>query len=87
MPWNAVTPWEKEVISSKTALRAVGNWLFGGTRVYLLSAPSRMLKQKQIHWDRQTCDVEDSDGKVLYEVPWDRLEFWDPVEYHLPDDE
>ena len=87
MPWNAVTPWEKEIIGSKTALRAVGNWLFGGSKVYLLSAPGRMLKQRKIHWGRQTCDVEDPDGKVLYEVPWDRLEFWDPVEYNLPDDD
>ncbi len=45
-----------------------------------------MLKQRKIHWDRQTCDVEDADGKVLYDVPWDSLEFWDPVEYNLPDD-
>ncbi len=46
-----------------------------------------MLKQRKIHWDRQTCDVEDEDGTVLYDVPWDSLEFWDPVEYNLPDDE
>ena len=87
MPWNAVTPWEKEVISSKTALRAIGNWLFGGSKVYLLSTPGRMLKQRKIHWDRQTCDVEDTDGRVIYDVPWDDLEFWDPVDYHLPDED
>jgi hypothetical protein len=46
-----------------------------------------MLKQRKIHWDQQTCDVEDADGKVLYDVSWDDLEFWDPVDYHLPDDE
>jgi len=46
-----------------------------------------MLKQKQIHWDRQTCDVEDEDGTVIHDVPWDDLEFADDVECHLPGDE
>ena len=87
LPWTYVTPWKNKVTSSKTALRAVGNWLFGGSKVYLLSAPGRMLRQRKIHWDRQSCDVEDADGEVLYDVPWDDLEFWDPVEYNLPDDE
>ncbi len=45
-----------------------------------------MLKQRKIHWDRQTCDVEDEDGNVFYDVSWDDLEFWDDVEYHLPDE-
>jgi len=75
------------MIETRSVTQVIGDWLFRGTRLYLLSAPGRMLEQRKIHWGRQTCDVEDPDGKVLYEVPWDRLEFWDPVEYNLPDDD
>jgi hypothetical protein len=28
--------------------------------------------------------VEDEDGNVLYDVPWDRLEFADDIEFHFP---
>jgi hypothetical protein len=68
-------------------MRAVGDWLFGKNLVYRLSEPDRMLKQTQIHWDRQTCDVEDEDGRVFHDVSWDDIDFWDPVDYHLPGDE
>ncbi len=74
-------------IRSKPLMQAVGDWLFRGNRVYLLLAPNRMLKQRKIHWDRQSCDVEDEDGNLFYDVPWDDLEFWDDVEFHFPDDE
>ena len=46
-----------------------------------------MLKQRQIHWDKQTCDLEDEDGTMFYDVSWDDLEFADDVECHLPGDE
>lgn len=82
IPWVYVSPWQENQTSALT--RAVGNWLFGGNRVYRLSEPDRMLKQKKIHWDRQSCDVEDEDGRVFYDVSWDDLEFWEPVEFHLP---
>ncbi len=36
LPWTYVTPWKNKVASSKTALRAVSDWLFRGSRVYLL---------------------------------------------------
>jgi hypothetical protein len=85
IPWAYVSSWERRRTSALT--QAVGNWLFGKNRVYRLSEPDRMLRQRKIHWDRQTCDVEDEDGQVFYEVPWDDLEFADDVEYHLPDDE
>ncbi len=75
------------MIETRSVTQVIGDWLFRGTHVYLLSTPDRMLKQRKIHWDRQTCDVEDEDGKVLYDVPWDNLEFWDPVDYYLPDDD
>ena len=84
MPWAYVSPWKEKRTSALT--QAVGNWLFRGSRVYRLSEPDRMLKQRKIHWDRQTCDVEDADGKVFYDVPWDHLEFADRVDYHLPDE-
>ena len=77
-PWDMVTPWKDEVISSKTVMRAIGNSMFRRNRVYKLSEPDRALKQKQIHWDTETCDVEDEDGTVSYDVPWDELEFADP---------
>jgi hypothetical protein len=85
IPWAYVSPWEQRRTSALT--QAVGNWLFGKNRVYRLSEPDRTLKQRKIHWDRQTCDVEDEDGQVFYEVPWDDLEFADDVESHLPGDE
>jgi hypothetical protein len=87
MPWHHLAPWKKEIIRSEIVTLAIGDWLFGKNLVYRLSEPDRMLKQKQIHWDRQTCDVEDEDGKVFYDVSWDDLEFADDVEFHLPDDE
>lgn len=86
MPWYLVMPWKKEVIRSKTLTRAVGDWLFCGNRVYLLPEPDRMLKTRKINWDGETSDVEDEQGRVYREVPWDTLEFWDPVDFHLPDD-
>ena len=52
-----------------------------------LSEPERALKQRKIHWDTETCDVEDEDGRVFYSVPWDDLEFVDDVDYHFPEDE
>jgi hypothetical protein len=87
MPWHLVKPWKKEVIRSRTVMRALGDWLFRGNRVYLLPEPDRMLRTRKINWDRETSDVEDEHGKVYREVPWDTLEFWEPVDYHLPDDE
>ena len=85
LPWAYVSPWKEKQAGALN--QAIGNWLFGGNRVYRLSEPNRMLKQREIHWDRQTCDVEDEDGTVLYNVPWDELEFADDVEFHLPEDE
>jgi hypothetical protein len=82
MPWAYLSPWKEKRTSALT--QALGNWLFGRNLVYRLSEPDRMLKQKKIHWDRQTCDVEDEDGTVFYDVSWDELEFWDPVECRLP---
>lgn len=74
-------------MESRCPMQAIGDWLFGRNRVYLLSEPDRVLKQRKIHWDRQCVDVEDEDGRVFYDVPWDDLEFVDDVEYHFPDDE
>jgi hypothetical protein len=88
MPWAYVSPWRQTREKRTSALtQAIGNWLFGGNLVYRLSEPDRMLKQRKIHWDRQTCDVEGSDGTMISDVPWDELEFADGVEFHLPDDE
>lgn len=76
---------QEESIKSRTTTNAIGNWLFRGNRVYKMSEPDRMLQQRTIHWDRETSDVEDEDGVIYYNVPWDELEFWNPVEYHVPD--
>jgi hypothetical protein len=78
---------EGKSIPSKTVMQAVGDWLFRGNRVYKLSVPNRMLTTKRINWDRETSDVQDEDGKVFYDVSWDDLEFWNPEDYHLPEDE
>src|SRR5208283_5507892 len=64
---------EGKSIPPKTVMQAVGNWLFRGSRVYMLSAPNRMLKTVRINWDRETSDVEDEDGNVFYGVAWDSL--------------
>lgn len=68
-----------------TTVTAIGNWLFGGNRVFRLSDPSKMLTQKTIHWDKETCDVEDQNGTIIYDVPWAELDFWDDMEYHIAD--
>jgi hypothetical protein len=87
MPWHHLIPLKKKTTRSNTVMRAVGDWLFGRNLVYRLSEPDRMLKQRRIHWDRQTCDVEDGDGTVFYGVRWDELEFVDDdVEYHFPEE-
>jgi len=75
-----------KAMRSKTVIQAVGDWLFRGNRVYMLSAPNRMLKTVRINWDRETSDVEDEDGNVFYGVAWDSLEFWDDVECNFPDE-
>ncbi len=77
---------ECKAIRSKTVMQAIGDWLFRGNRVYRLSAPNRMLTTSKIHWDRETSDVEDENGNVFYDVPWDDLEFWNPEDYHLADE-
>jgi len=88
IPWAYVSPWkEAQEGRTNTLTQAIGNWLFGRNRVYRLSEPDRMLKQTKIHWNRHTCDVQAQDGTVFLDIPWDDLEFWDPVDYHLPDDE
>jgi len=79
-------PAQGKSIRSKTVMQAIGDWLFRGNLVYRLSEPDRILKQRKIHWDKQTCDVEDEDGTVFYNVPWDDLEFVDDIEFHLPDE-
>jgi len=86
-PWSSVSPWKRRVNRSAAVMHAIGNWLFGGSKVFRLSEPDRMLKQRRVHWDTQTCDVEDEDGKVVYHVPWDELEFLDPSNYHFAGDE
>ena len=50
IPWSAVTPWKRETIRSQTVIQALGNCLFLGNRVYRLSEPDRLLKQKKINW-------------------------------------
>ena len=75
-----------KAIRSKTVMQAIGDWLFRGNRVYTLSAPNRMLTTKRINWDRETSDVEDENGNVFYDFPWDDLEFWNPEDYHLADE-
>jgi hypothetical protein len=78
---------ESKIIRSKTEMEAIGSWLFRGSQVYLLDQPHRMLTTKRINWDEQTTDVQDADGHVFYDIPWDDLEFWNPDDYHFPDDE
>lgn len=65
LPWRPVSPRKKEVIKSKTVMNAIGNWLFRRNPVYLLSEPDRILKQRKIHWAKETSDVEDEDGRVI----------------------
>ena len=73
-------------MKARSSLQAVGDWLFRGSRVYLSSEPDKMLKTVKINWDKETSDVEDEQGRVFYDIPWDDLEFWDPEDYHLPDE-
>ena len=87
MPWSYVKPFKEGNIRSKTVMKAIGNWLFGGNLVYLLSEPDRKLKTLKINWDKGSSDVEDEDGTVFQDISWDDLEFWNPVDYHFPEDE
>ena len=73
----------REDTTSTTAMRAVYNWLFRGSEVYLLSEPENILKTVKINWDRGTTDVEDESGKVFYDIPWTDVEFLHPENYHL----
>lgn len=74
------------MIEAYSITQALGDALFRNSRVFLLSEPDRVLKQRKIHWNRQTCDVEDEDGQVFYDVSWDDLEFVDDIEFHLADE-
>jgi hypothetical protein len=82
--WSDVEPYKPRT-KSKAMTHDVGNWLFGGSRVYMLSEPEKMLKTVRINWDANTCDLEDESGVVLCNVSWDDLDFWDPIEFHFPD--
>ena len=74
------------MIEARTITQAIGDWLFRRHPVYLLSDPGRMLKQREIHWSRETCDLEDEDGRVYYDISWDSIEFAGGVEFHLPEE-
>ncbi|MGO9570477.1 MAG: hypothetical protein ACLP5H_23345 [Desulfomonilaceae bacterium] len=87
MPWIYVKPLRNGVVRSKTVMKAVGNWLFRGSRVYLSSEPDRILRTVKIDWGAGTSDVEDEDGRVFHDISWNDLEFWNPEDYHLPGDE
>lgn len=78
----------EEVIRSETVLMAVGSWLFGRCLVYRISEPDRTLRQKTIHWDKGSCDLEDEDGQIYYNVPWDQIEFApdNDIEFHFADE-
>jgi len=76
-----------KIIRSETVTRAVGDFLFLGNRVYLLAQPNRILTVKKIHWDRETSDLQDEQGRVYRDVSWDEMEFADDVDYHIADDE
>jgi hypothetical protein len=86
MPWAYVSPWKKAQEGTNALTQAIGNWLFDGSQVYRLDEPDRMLKTTKIHWEKESSDVEDEDGRVFHDVPWDNLDFWEPVDYHLPDE-
>jgi len=86
-PWTYIKPWKTEVETSKTAMRAIYNWLFRGTHVYRLSDPDRKLTTVKVNWDAQTTDLRDEDGQVFHDVPWDDVEFWNPEDYHLADEQ
>jgi len=85
IPWGDVEPY-KSSLKSKNNVQLVGDWLFRGSRVYMLSEPERMLNTVKINWDEGTSDLKDEAGRVFRGVPWDNLEFWDPIEFHFPDD-
>lgn len=75
------------MIEAKSMMQSLGDVLFTGRRVYLLDEPDRVLKTKRINWSRESSDLEDREGRVFYDVPWDAQEFFDKIDYHFPDDE
>lgn len=74
------------MIEARSSMQAVGDWLFRGSQVYMLGEPDRILKTVRINWDAQTSDVQAEDGTMFWDVPWDRLDFADDVELHLPNE-
>ena len=74
------------MIEARSIMQAVGDVLFTGDRVYRLVEPDRILRVRRIRWDKETSDLEDERGKVYYNVGWDEQEFWDDVEFHLPEE-
>jgi hypothetical protein len=77
----------REDTTSATAMRAVYNWLFRGSEVYLLSEPGNILKTVRINWDAGTTDLQDADGKVLHDIPWTDIEFLHPDDFHIAGDD
>ncbi len=71
------------MIEARSSMQAIGDWLFRGSQVYMLGEPDRILKTVRVNWDAQTSDVQAEDGTMFWDVPWDRLEFWNPEDYHL----
>jgi hypothetical protein len=82
VPIRLVQPWRQ----SKNMTQAIGDWLFKGSDVYLLSDPGTRLKVRKINWDRGSSDLEDTEGRFYKDMPWDYIEFWYPIEAHFPDE-
>jgi len=80
------TSTESKVIRSETVVKAVSDVLFTGSRVHLLAEPETPLPAKNIHWNRETSDLQDGEGRVYYDVSWDEIEFADEVEYNFPNE-
>jgi hypothetical protein len=72
-------------MESCSSMQVIGDWLFKGSDVYLLSDPGTRLKVKRINWDAETSDLIDAQGRLYKDVSWDSMEFWSPQDYHLAD--
>jgi len=71
------------MIEAYSITQALGDALFRDIRVFLLSEPETPLRVKRINWNRQSSDLQDSQGRIYRDVSWDDIEFADGEEYRV----
>lgn len=68
-----------------TLVQSLWTAIFRGTRLrHIREDDPRVFVLKSVIWGRQESKVIDVETGEVFRMPWDQLEFLDPVEGNLP---